>query len=231
VASDVTEQRAAERARLQAAIAQREVLVREVHHRIKNNLQGVAGLLQQNAARHPELSAVLSEAVGQVQAIAQVYGLQVGASGPLEVAGLLRAIAASVQRTFGRPIAVTVVGRVPHLLPEAEAIPVALTVNELLTNAIKHSHGGDVSCRLTVHGDDVRIRVASAGTLAAGFDLAQVRGGVSGLGLVRALLPRRSSGLSLVQEGAEVVAEVELRPPSVRLPDDSAPTGTAAQAA
>jgi PAS domain-containing protein len=53
VASDVTEQRAAEQARLQAAIQQREVLVREVHHRIKNNLQGVAGLLQQNAARHP----------------------------------------------------------------------------------------------------------------------------------------------------------------------------------
>jgi two-component sensor histidine kinase len=56
VASDVTEQRAAEQARLQAAIAQREVLVREVHHRIKNNLQGVAGLLQQNAARHPEVA-------------------------------------------------------------------------------------------------------------------------------------------------------------------------------
>ncbi|MCP6462388.1 hypothetical protein NL471_26765, partial [Klebsiella pneumoniae] len=44
VASDVTEQRAAEQARLQAAISQRELLVREVHHRIKNNLQGVAGL-------------------------------------------------------------------------------------------------------------------------------------------------------------------------------------------
>ena len=53
VASDVTEQRAADQARLQAAIQQREVLVREVHHRIKNNLQGVAGLLQQIAARKP----------------------------------------------------------------------------------------------------------------------------------------------------------------------------------
>jgi PAS domain S-box-containing protein len=230
VASDVTEQRAAERARLQAAIAQREVLVREVHHRIKNNLQGVAGLLQQNAARHPELSAVLSEAVGQVQAIAQVYGLQVGASGPLEVAGLLRAIAASVQRTFGRPIGVAVAGAVPQLLPEAEAIPVALTLNELLTNAIKHGDGGDVTCRLAVHGGDVRIRIASAGTLPAGFDLAQVRGGVSGLGLVRALLPRRSSRLTLLQQGDEVVAEVVLRPPSVQLPTEVAPGAAAAAA-
>jgi PAS domain S-box-containing protein len=218
VASDVTEQRAAERARLQAAITQREVLVREVHHRIKNNLQGVAGLLQQNAARHPELASALSEAVGQVQAIAQVYGLQVGAGGPLGVASLLGAIAQSVQRTFGRPILVGVQGEVPHVLPEAESIPVALTVNELLTNAIKHGLGGDVRCALRAQDDGVRIEIASQARLAEGFDLARMRGGVSGLGLVRALLPRRSATLSLQQVGDEVVAAVELRPPSVQMP-------------
>ena len=80
VAADVTEQRAAEAAKLEAAIAQRELLVREVHHRIKNNLQGVAGLLQQIAQRRPEVASVIGEAIGQVQAIAQVYGLQVGVS-------------------------------------------------------------------------------------------------------------------------------------------------------
>ncbi len=218
VASDVTEQRVAERARLQAAIAQREVLVREVHHRIKNNLQGVAGLLQQNVARHPELATILNEAVGQVQAIAQVYGLQVGASGPLVVASLLRAVAQSVQRTFGRTITVDVVGDPPHLLPEAESIPVALTLNELFTNAIKHSQGGDVRCRLQVQGDTVLVRIASTATLQSGFDFKQLRSGVSGLGLVRALLPRRSATMALVQEGDDVVATLELRPPGVRVP-------------
>lgn len=229
VASDVTEQRAAERARLQAAIAQREVLVREVHHRIKNNLQGVAGLLQQSVVRYPDLSTVLSEAVSQVQAIAQVYGLQVGASGPLDVASLLQAIAQSVQRTFGRTIEVQVLGDVPHILPEAESIPVALTVNELLTNAIKHGTGATVRCSLQADGESVCIRIASQGTLAAGFDLTRVRAGVSGLSLVRALLPRRSATLSLEQEGAEVVAAVEIRPPSVRLP--AAVAGAAVDAA
>ena len=219
VASDVTGQRKAERARLQAAIDQREVLVREVHHRIKNNLQGVAGLLQQGVVRHPELATVLSEAVGQVQAIAQVYGLQVGASGPLEVASLLRAIAQSVQRTFGRAIGVSVEGEVPHMLPEAESIPVALTINELLTNAIKHGTGTEVRCALRADGEAVHIRIANHGVLAAGFDIVQVRGGVSGLGLVRALLPRRSATLTLAQEGDEVVAAIELRPPGVRLPE------------
>jgi len=56
-----------------------------VHHRIKNNLQGVAGLLQQVALRRPEVKGVIGEAVSQVQAIAQVYGLQVRAAGPLRL--------------------------------------------------------------------------------------------------------------------------------------------------
>jgi hypothetical protein len=67
-------------------------------------------------------------------------------------------------------------------------------------------------------GDDIHIRIASTGALPPGFDLGQVRGGVSGLGLVRALLPRRSATFTLTQQGDEVVAALELRPPSVRLP-------------
>lgn len=216
VASDVTEQRAAEQARLQAAIAQREVLVREVHHRIKNNLQGVAGLLQQYAARHGEVAAVLGDAVGQVQAIAQVYGLQVGASGPLRLARVVEAIAASAQRTFGREIEFSAgLGATSFDLPEAESIPIALAVNELLTNAVKHGRGG-VHCRLEADGDNALLTLRHAGRLAPDFDLARYPGGVSGLGLVRALLPRRSSQLSLDNDGDEVRTTVHLRPPSVR---------------
>jgi two-component sensor histidine kinase len=218
VASDVTEQRVAEQARLRAAIDQRELLVREVHHRIKNNLQGVAGLLQQNAARHPELAMVLSEAVGQVRAIAQVYGLQVGMTGPLGLAGLLRAIAQSVQLRFGQTISVATGPQdAPYQLPETEAIPVALVLNELLTNAIKHGQGSGVRCALHTEGAEVRISISGRARLPPGFSLAQMPSGVSGLGLVRALLPRRSAELSLEQRGEDVVAEVRLRPPSVRL--------------
>ncbi|OGA97299.1 MAG: hypothetical protein A3E25_18555 [Burkholderiales bacterium RIFCSPHIGHO2_12_FULL_69_20] len=219
VASDVTEQRAAEQARFDAAVSQREMLVKEVHHRIKNNLQGVAGLLQQTAARRPEVAALISEAVGQVQAIAQVHGLQVGVTGPLRIQPLVEAITASVQRTFGRPITVSVEGTPPHrfALPEAESIPIALTINELLTNAIKHSAPGAIRCVL--HCDEARLAISvhSPGQLKAGFSLAQVPPGVSGLGLVRALLPRRTATLTLTQVGVEVEAKVVLVPPSITL--------------
>lgn len=226
VASDITEQRAAEQARLEAAIAQREMLVKEVHHRIKNNLQGVAGLLQQIAARKPEVAPAISEVVGQVQAIAQVYGLQVGASGPLSLQAVLDAIIQSVQRTFGRPIQLSLEGEgADHwLLPEAESIPIALCLNELLTNAHKHGPGGSaIACVLRASAEGVSVCIHSPGHLPEGFDVNRVPGGVSGLGLVRALLPRRSAKLSLTQQGEQVLTQVDLRPPGILLSPPAAP--------
>ena len=224
VATDVTEQRAAQEARFDAAITQREMLVKEVHHRIKNNLQGVAGLLQQIAQRKPEMAGPISEVVSQVQAIAQVYGLQVGESGPLQLVGVVQAITGSVQRTFGRTIrfAVTGLDASRWLLPEAESIPIALTLNELLTNAVKHSAVGagdrtdaDVSCTLVCSAVEVRVLITNPGALAPGFNLARIPGSVSGLGLVRALLPRRSASLALEQHADQVLATVVLKAPGV----------------
>jgi PAS domain S-box-containing protein len=221
VATDVSEQRAAQEARLEAAIAQREMLVKEVHHRIKNNLQGVAGLLQQIAQRKPEVAPAIDEVVGQVQAIAQVYGLQVGATGPLSLLRVLEAITASVQRTFGRTIRCSVEGvsAAAWMLPEVEAIPIALTVNELLTNAIKHSDAASVDEEIAcvLHGSDagVDVAISNRAQLPAEFSLARIPNGVSGLGLVRALLPRRHAGLRIEQAGAQVLATMTLRPPVV----------------
>jgi PAS domain S-box-containing protein len=217
VAANVTEQRAAEEARLEAAIAQRELLVKEVHHRIKNNLQGVAGLLQQIAQRKPEMAGPISEVAGQVQAIAHVYGLQVGASGPLRLHKVVEAITGSVQRTFDRTIVLSVEGELPGqwVLPEAESIPIALTLNELLTNAVKHSPGGDILCRMHCEADAVTLDVSNPGSLPPGFTLDQVPAGVSGLGLIRALLPRRSARFSLEGGDGVVHATIRLIPPGV----------------
>ncbi len=219
VATDVTTQRAAEEARYEAAVAQREMLVKEVHHRIKNNLQGVAGLLEQIAVRKPEVASAISAVIGQVQAIAQVYGLQVGVTGPLRIKSVVEAITGSVQRAFGRPIELSVEGPA-HLwaLPESESIPIALTVNALLSNAVRHGRpDGDVpvSCRLESTQDSVRIVIANPGQLPEGFNLAKFRSGITGIGLVRSLLPRRSSSFTLVQEASEVHATVTLMPPGI----------------
>ena len=219
VASDVSAQRAAQQAELEAAIAQREMLVQEVHHRIKNNLQGVVGLMQQIAARRPEVQPVIAEVVGQVQAIAQVYGLQVGNLGPLRFRNVMSAIAQSVERTFGRTIELRVDDheRIDWALPESESIPIALTLNELLTNAIKHSPAGStVGCRLVADAEGVRIEIGNLGRLPPGFRIEHRPSTVSGLGLVRALLPRRNASLGIEQRDDRVVAIVALAAPVVR---------------
>jgi PAS domain S-box-containing protein len=219
VATDVTEQRLAQEARFEAALAQREMLVKEVHHRIKNNLQGVAGLLEQIAKRKPEVAHTIAEVVGQVQAIAQVYGLQVGMSGALRVQSVVQAITQSVERTFGRRIRFDVSGPEPMgwILPEAEAIPIALSLNELLTNAIKHSPAGEpVDCVLMSDAEDLRVMVANLGQVPDGFRLERFPMGVSGLGLVRALLPRRSASLVIEPRADHVVATLHVRPPGVK---------------
>ena len=216
IAADVTEQRAAQAARLEAAIAQREMLVKEVHHRIKNNLQGVAGLLTQIAQRRPEVAPAIQEAVAQVQAIAQVYGLQVGSQGPVQLASLVGAIAGNLRRGSPHAIDVELPGdAAPRWgLPEAEAIPVALTLNELIGNAVKHGVGA-VACRVLSDADGVTIEIRNEGRLPDGFSVDRVGAGVYGLGLVRALLPRRSASLELAADGPQVLARVRLQAPGL----------------
>jgi two-component sensor histidine kinase len=155
--------------------------------------------------------------VGQVQAIAHVYGLQVGVSGPLRVKSVVATIAASVERMFGRAIKVSVEGASAHrwALPEAESIPIALAINELLTNAVKHGAEGEVRCTVICSDTHVVVEIASDGALPEDFDSASIRAGVSGLGLVRSLLPRRSAQLDVKQRDTRVVATVVLAPPGL----------------
>ena len=60
------------------------------------------------------------------------------------------------------------------------------------------------------------VHIRNQGQLREGFSLERFPGGVSGLGLVRALLPRRSASLSIEQQGGYVQVQVILREPSVR---------------
>jgi PAS domain S-box-containing protein len=219
VAEDITETLRLEQARLEDAIKQRDMLVREVHHRIKNNLQGVAGLLQQSASSRPELAESLGEVVGRIQAIAQVHGLQVSDGEALVARRVIAAVFENLGRTFGIAMALTVDDEAIDrwLLPEQEAVPLALVVNELGTNAIKHrSAGAPVTVRLDAVEGGIALEISSTGSLPEGFDFARLGPSPSGLGLVKALLPRRGARLELLQQGDQVTARAELTRPSLR---------------
>ncbi len=220
IADDVTERKAAEEQRLIDAVMQRDVLVREVHHRIKNNLQGVAGLLQQMANAKPEVATTLNEVAGQIQAIAQVHGLQIGTGGTLPVLGVAQGIFSNLGAMFGAEVRFE--SDAPGLwrwgLPENEAVPLALVINELGTNAIKYRSSRDlaIEVRIRTRSDGIALQIDNAGKLPAGFDLTRVASGVSGLSLIKALLPRRGAKLRIEQLGSLVRTTLELAGPAIR---------------
>jgi PAS domain S-box-containing protein len=220
VADDITERAAAERERLAEAIKQRDILVREVHHRIKNNLQGVAGLLQHMSTSKPEVAPQLNEIAGQIQAIAQVHGLQIRAGGTLPVLGVAQGIVHNLAAMFGAEahFEPPAPGLWKWGLPEGEAVPLALVINELGTNALKYRASRElpIQVRVLPRADGVELRIEQPGQLGAGFDLAAIASSVSGLGLVKALLPRRGARLAIEQHGAQVVTRLELSAPAIR---------------
>jgi PAS domain S-box-containing protein len=219
IADDVTERTRAEQQRVEEVVKQRDILVREVHHRIKNNLQGVAGLLQHMADSKPEVATTLSEIAGQIQAIAQVHGLQIRSTGTLPLLGVAQGIFSTLSSMFG--VEIRFEPPPPELwrfgLPESEAVPLALVMNELGTNAIKHrsSRSDRIMVRVAARPDGMVFAIESPGRLPAGFDLGRIATSVSGLGLVKSMLPRRGAKLTLEQAGDVVVARLQLSPPAI----------------
>lgn len=220
--TDITEYRERERRRREEEIAHRNILVREVHHRIKNSLQGVTGLLRQFAVGHPEAAPALAEAAAMVQSVAVIHGLQGRAlSAGVTLCGLAESVAAGVGTLMQARIVQDIP---PHSdaclhLTEQDAVPLALVLNELMVNAVKHGRPGKV-LRLELDMDpaaaSAEIRIGNAGGLPPGFDSASSRKMLgSGLQLVSALLPTEGAHLSWCETGGWVWASLRLESPVI----------------
>jgi PAS domain S-box-containing protein len=154
---DITERRRLDEA-LRAQLREREVLLQEVHHRVKNNLQVISSLINlQLASMAPgPASNALEECSIRVQAIAliheQLYQSQDFARVPFDE--YAQNLAASVARTTGvNPGAVALELNIePMSVAVDVAIPCGLILSELITNAFKHAFRngriGKVSVRL-----------------------------------------------------------------------------------
>ncbi|MEZ5649196.1 MAG: PAS domain S-box protein [Burkholderiaceae bacterium] len=229
---DITESLRLERERLEEAIVQRDRLVGEVHHRIKNNLQGVAGLLQQIGSQRPEVAEYLNDASHQIQAIARVHGLEVRTG---EIVDLRRFIEVVVNGAYLHGLDDRVLvhfgqGMDQHAwgLPQSEAVPIALILNELLTNALRHGAGAGVSVEVDAESSGTSIHILGGGRLPEAFDFARIRAGATGLGLVKSLLPRRGAALGFSTTASGIVrASLALTAPTVRSRHTDAVSGEA----
>jgi two-component system, sensor histidine kinase PdtaS len=162
---DVTELRRRER-----ELLSKEATIREIHHRVKNNLQTVAALLRLQARRIevPEGRAALEEAVRRVGSIAIVHDTLSQTSDESvdfdEVADKLRAMAVDVASP-GAHVDTTRRGSF-GTLPAEVATPLAIVLTELMLNAVEHGFGGRsgaVCLRVDRSDDQLEVHVDDNG--------------------------------------------------------------------
>jgi PAS domain S-box-containing protein len=197
---DVTAAKAA-RDKLRSSLAEKEVLLKEIHHRVKNNMQVISSLLnlQADSARDPRLRASLIESQSRVRAMALLHQTLYQSDNMARVAfpDFANVLWIYLSRAFGktnRGIRFQAGGDAPPLDVE-QAVPCALILTELLSNAIKYAFPDDGRGSISVELDSLpeahgllRMRVCDdgAGLTAAQRAEATNRGSI-GLKIIDAL--------------------------------------------
>jgi two-component sensor histidine kinase len=196
-----------------------DATIREIHHRVKNNLQTISSLLQLQGRRLeiPEAKAALEESVRRVRSIALVHetlSRETGDDVPFNeiVRPLVRMVEESLVSP-DRPVRVTVTGDA-GMLPADVATPLAVVLTELLQNAVDHGYpesGGDVVVDLDNDGTRLRVVVTDEGAgLPEGFRLEDATG--LGLSIVRSLVVSQLSGSITMRPGNPgTVVAIELK--------------------
>jgi len=152
-----------------ALLAEKTLLLQEVHHRVKNNLQIVVSLFysQLDTLRDPAATAALRESLGRVQTMALIheslYQLD-GGLARLDMRRFLAELLAAVAQSYQREAVALTLDVAPINLSPQTAVPLGLIVNELATNAFKYAFQG--------HGPhELRVALRRAADPATGYEL------------------------------------------------------------
>jgi two-component sensor histidine kinase len=152
---EVTELRRHER-----LLLSKDATIREIHHRVKNNLQTVASLLRLRASAGDPQRA-LSESVDRILSIAEVHDLLTESrEGDVDLADLLQRVAPLLGHGLGARPAEEDLAHV--MAPGDVATAVAVIFSELYANALEHG-GGDARVSLRRDGDLIEMRVDDDG--------------------------------------------------------------------
>jgi two-component sensor histidine kinase len=180
----------------------RTTMMRELHHRIKNNLQTITDLLSLELARGRGRGAEesLRDSVARIKSIAAAHDLlSIEQVSTTDITELARRVAESVRVGLVRPeqaITVKVTG-LPIFLPSKSATAFALVINELVSNALEHGLAARLAGVVDIHvsqvEDEIAVRVRDNGAgLAKDFDLNRQAG--LGLQIVRTLIEKDLHG-------------------------------------
>lgn len=199
VLRDVTDLRRRDR-----LLLSKDAAIREVHHRVKNNLQTISSLLRLQSRRLApgEGREALDEAVRRISSIALVHEILSRDTGEevdfADIVGPLRRMAEESVVGDDHAVRIAVEGDAGRL-PAALATPLAVVLSELLQNAVEHAFtngsGGRAAVTVTLShvGDDLEVVVADNGRgLPDGFSIEATRS--LGLSIVREFVTSQLSG-------------------------------------
>ena len=161
----------ASRDRFAALAAEREVLLREVNHRVGNSLQIIASLLhlQANSSTQEDVKAALTNAVGRVAAVAQVHR-RLYTSHDLKSVLLnqyLEALLEDLRRSAeGNRMSRLTLKAEPIEIDPDRAVAIGIIVNELVMNAVKYAYpdgAGPIHVVLSAQDDNLVLSIADDG--------------------------------------------------------------------
>jgi PAS domain S-box-containing protein len=188
VAKDITDRKAADLAtaaslrETEILLKEKEILFKEVHHRVKNNMQVISSLLRLESHRidHPTTKAVLTDMQNRIHAMALLHEALYRSENVdrVDLASYLKAIGNRLCTSLHIGSAIKFQLDVsPFDLSLDQAIPCGLIVNELVSNSLKHAfvggQGGHVRIQLQVGADEqLRLGISDDGVgLPADFDI------------------------------------------------------------
>ena len=163
--ADISEQ-------LRRLLADRDLLLAEVNHRVKNSLQQIASVvrLQARAVEQPEAREALDKTLDRIIAVGRVHEQLYTASdgvGAFDAGRYAEGLARDLIDSLGREDIELLTQVEPVMLDVRHAVPLALILNELITNALKYGCPADRRSRITValgtEGELLRLSVADDG--------------------------------------------------------------------
>jgi PAS domain S-box-containing protein len=205
IVHDIGSRKEAERS-LQQSLEEKEVLIRELHHRVKNNLTVMAALinLQLNSIESPEDALRgLQQARDQIMSMGHVHKLlyQHGTLSQLDFAQYLQHVVGGISENYGHTGEQRVqVTTDPVILDITQAVPAGLITNELVANALRNANGEYTAGTVSVHlrsSDCGKVRLSVLHTGAGIAPEALIEGeGTSRFNLVQLLTDQISGNLS-----------------------------------
>jgi PAS domain S-box-containing protein len=146
---DSTERKQAEE-RIHTSLREKEILLREIHHRVKNNMQVISSLLdlQASSSKNPELIAMFHESQSRIQAMALVHEKLYGSKdfARIDLTGYVRTLSQDLFQSYKiNPEKIDLIVQTDGAVyvDISKAIPCGLILNELISNALQHAFPRD----------------------------------------------------------------------------------------